>query len=192
MARITDPKKLERIKRATMELVAKCGYNGVSISNIAKEAGVSNGYLYRHYNGKDDLIEELVESNSKLFKNLFIKMLDKVKTVEEIFYSFVTVLFKVAMDDPVLAKFFHTLVFDQNYEIKKRRDNDKEINELVRVVLNQGLENKEFSSKTTEADIKLIILTIPFSYISINLNDKEKFSEEKAKRIAEMCLNALR
>ncbi|RKD22019.1 transcriptional regulator, TetR family [Caminicella sporogenes DSM 14501] len=192
MARITDPKKLERIKKATMELVVKCGYNGVSISNIAKKAKVSNGYLYRHYSSKDELIEDLVESNSELLKNMF-KMLDEKSTAEKIIFSFINMLFTVATDDPILAKFFYTLVFDQSYEIKKRRDNNKEINRLISGILKQGIKNNEINSKTTLEEVKLVIFTIPFTYIAMNLDSEEnKFNESEVKRLTEICLNALK
>jgi len=67
MPRIIDETKMLRIKEAAIELVVKNGYGGASISAIRKKAGVAEGYLYRHYNGKQDLILDLLYSQMKVF-----------------------------------------------------------------------------------------------------------------------------
>jgi AcrR family transcriptional regulator len=49
----------ERVERAAIDLFAARGIDGVSIANIAGAAGVSQGALYRHYRGKDELAAQL-------------------------------------------------------------------------------------------------------------------------------------
>src|SRR6266852_3340881 len=44
-----------RIKHATLELFATKALDGVSITDIAAAAGVSQGALYRHYASKEEL-----------------------------------------------------------------------------------------------------------------------------------------
>jgi AcrR family transcriptional regulator len=44
-----------KVERAAVELFAAHGVEGVSIGEIAAAAGVSQGALYRHYRGKEDL-----------------------------------------------------------------------------------------------------------------------------------------
>jgi len=45
VSRITDPMKIDRIKKAVMELMCDHGYNHMSISLISEKSGVSSGYL---------------------------------------------------------------------------------------------------------------------------------------------------
>lgn len=52
----------EKVERAAIELFARRGVDGVSIAEIAAAAGVSQGALYRHYRGKDDLAAHLFAS----------------------------------------------------------------------------------------------------------------------------------
>lgn len=52
----------EKIRAAAMGLFIKQGYYATSISNIAKQAGISKGLLYNYYNGKEDLLSEMVEA----------------------------------------------------------------------------------------------------------------------------------
>jgi AcrR family transcriptional regulator len=195
MARITDPTKLERIKKATMDLVVKYDYSGASIGAIAKKAGVSTGYLYRYYNGKNDLIDDLIESNFKKFENIFHGTINKKSTAEDIIYNFVSILFNVAVTNPILAKFLCTLIFDQKFQVEKRRKNDKRVRELLNDVLKIGIKNGEINPKTTLDEILLVLFTITFSYISMNINEdynEEKFGEKEVRRITEICLNALK
>ena len=57
MPRSTQAK--EKVERAAIELFAANGVDGVSIGEVAARAGVSQGALYRHYQGKDELARTL-------------------------------------------------------------------------------------------------------------------------------------
>ena len=46
------------IVEATIRLVARQGVTGASIRQIASEAGVTEGALYRHFESKDDLCQQ--------------------------------------------------------------------------------------------------------------------------------------
>ncbi|KON90066.1 transcriptional regulator [Sporosarcina globispora] len=52
----------EKIRAAAMELFMKQGYYATSISDIAKQAGISKGLLYSYYKGKEKLLSEMVEA----------------------------------------------------------------------------------------------------------------------------------
>ncbi|AXI08490.1 TetR/AcrR family transcriptional regulator [Oceanobacillus zhaokaii] len=52
----------EKIRAAAMELFIKQGYYTTSISDIAKQAGISKGLLYSYYKGKEMLLSEMVEA----------------------------------------------------------------------------------------------------------------------------------
>lgn len=49
------------IKEAALELFAKFGYHSTSITQIAKEAGISNGLLYNYFGGKEELLRAIVK-----------------------------------------------------------------------------------------------------------------------------------
>ncbi|MED3995649.1 TetR/AcrR family transcriptional regulator [Peribacillus frigoritolerans] len=55
----------EKIRTAAMELFIKKGYYATSISDIAKQAGISKGLLYNYYKGKEELLSEMVEARIK-------------------------------------------------------------------------------------------------------------------------------
>ncbi|MCY8939905.1 TetR/AcrR family transcriptional regulator [Peribacillus frigoritolerans] len=55
----------EKIRAAAMEIFIKQGYYATSISDIAKQAGISKGLLYNYYKGKEELLSEMVEARIK-------------------------------------------------------------------------------------------------------------------------------
>ena len=49
-------KKFDRLMEKSKELFWKYGYNGVSVDQIAKEAGISKMTIYKHFSSKEDLL----------------------------------------------------------------------------------------------------------------------------------------
>ncbi len=52
--------KKELILETGLELLAKKGFTATSTSNIAKEAGVSEGLIFRHFSNKNSLLESII------------------------------------------------------------------------------------------------------------------------------------
>lgn len=53
-------KSTAAIKTAAMELFARNGYHSTSISQIAREAGVSKGLLYNYFESKEALLHDII------------------------------------------------------------------------------------------------------------------------------------
>lgn len=77
---------MQKIMDAAFRLIAKKGYEGTSIAEIAEEAGVSKGLLYNYFTGKQDLLEKMVlnavEGADKVMETLITD--DPRKTLENI------------------------------------------------------------------------------------------------------------
>ena len=55
--RFKDEDKRQRIKDALVRLILRDGIDGVSVSKIAREAGVSPATIYVYYTSKEDMLE---------------------------------------------------------------------------------------------------------------------------------------
>lgn len=55
----TSKDKRLQILYAAEKLIAELGFQGLSMQKIAKEAGVAAGTIYRHFDDKDHLIEDV-------------------------------------------------------------------------------------------------------------------------------------
>ncbi|MDT3720418.1 TetR/AcrR family transcriptional regulator [Pseudomonas oryzihabitans] len=63
----------ERLRQAALELFSRDGYHGVSLRRLANVVGLLPGSLYHHFEGKQDLLFELIEDYEldvlQLFRN---------------------------------------------------------------------------------------------------------------------------
>lgn len=194
MARITDPQKIENVKRAAMETIAEHGYKGASIASIAAGAEVSVGYLYRYYVSKDDLVHDLanIYFGDMLFQ--FFSSIEKYEQVHDFFYNIVHSVFEIAKSDPVRIKFAATLGWDADPDNNAFGNMKEEMDKIISKVINIGKATGEFNPKVNKEEIMLLIVTIPLKYAVNQLkkeNYTEKLSDEHAHRIAEMCMKAL-
>ena len=58
---MNDMPTKERILYAALNLFAEKGYDGVGVDLIAENAGVKGPSLYRHYKGKEDIFNSLID-----------------------------------------------------------------------------------------------------------------------------------
>lgn len=56
----------ERIMEAALELFAQNGYLGTSMSDIADRLGISKAALYKHYTGKQEILDRIVERMNEM------------------------------------------------------------------------------------------------------------------------------
>lgn len=52
----------DRILETALELFAQRGYMGTSMNNIATQLGITKSALYKHYTGKQEILERIVEA----------------------------------------------------------------------------------------------------------------------------------
>jgi len=58
MARPRDESKIDEIRQAAMKLVIRCGFKGLKMAEVAKEACIATGTLYIYFKDKEALINE--------------------------------------------------------------------------------------------------------------------------------------
>ena len=63
----------EKLLMTALNLFSKYGYDGVSISYLANELGVTKGALYRHYESKQAIFDEIIQRVVKNDKDVAIK-----------------------------------------------------------------------------------------------------------------------
>ncbi|WP_139902788.1 TetR/AcrR family transcriptional regulator [Clostridium thermarum] len=70
-----DDEKQQNIKRAVIKLILEEGFQGTSISKIAKVAGVSPATVYVYYENKDMMLQDIYREYSE---EVFFYLLSKV------------------------------------------------------------------------------------------------------------------
>lgn len=62
-----DTKK--KILEVSLALFAQKGFDGVSVREIAKEVGVRESALYKHYKNKEDILDKIIEEMISSIRN---------------------------------------------------------------------------------------------------------------------------
>ena len=69
--------KRNAILQATLALISQRGFHGTSMSQIAREAGVSAGIIYYYFDGKDELIHELYRTTKRNFGRAVVRNFER-------------------------------------------------------------------------------------------------------------------
>ena len=56
----------ERILETALDLFARCGYLGTSMNDIAGQLGITKAALYKHYAGKQEILDKIVERMNQM------------------------------------------------------------------------------------------------------------------------------
>lgn len=193
MARIIDESKMERIKAATLEMVVLKGFGGASISEIAHKAGVAEGYLYRHYKGKTDLVNDLLFTNLNHLIQKLESLLDNHHALSEIFEQLTRILFELANQHPERIKFLYVLMHDYNFKIQEEQR--EKIISLCSRVKEIALKSGEVAPEIDEEEIYLIGVAYPIQLINLHLKNffnQTNLGEEEIKKVLNIQLNLIR
>ncbi|MEL6661758.1 MAG: TetR/AcrR family transcriptional regulator [Pseudomonadota bacterium] len=128
-----------KIERAALKLFVTKSVEGATTREIAEEAGVSEGALYRHYPGKDELALALFMETHNRLGAMMIEGWKAGSTLEERVRNIVTAYCELADEDWLLFS-FHLLSLNKFLPHDVRRADDPvSITEgLIQGLINAG------------------------------------------------------
>ena len=105
----------ERILEAALTLFAENGYDGTSVEQIVTEVGIKAPSLYKHYKGKEDILNALIDSAEVRYEEMFgsEKNTGKVPQNIEEFIKVTMGRIEFTIKDPVIRKTRMLLVQEQ-------------------------------------------------------------------------------
>lgn len=146
--------KLKPIEDTAIRLFASKGIKEVTIKDIAKEAGCSEGALYRHFIGKDEMAWALytreVEKFGTKLKDVLKEKKDfseHVKSAVELFYSFFD-------DDPLTFSFI--LLSEHNFPPEKKVDPKLNPYNLVFEFIKEGARKEALNIQDPELSAAMV------------------------------------
>lgn len=81
----------EKILKSAKEHFSRTGFRNASIRNICKDAGVTNGAFYAHFNSKDDLfggiVQPYIDGLDELYSNESDRFFE-IKSAEDVLEAF--------------------------------------------------------------------------------------------------------
>lgn len=121
-------KSTEAIKAAAMELFAHNGYHSTSISQIAREAGVSKGLLYNYFDSKEALLHDIIMAAVEMAEQMMGQIFSSPADAAEQLRSMTEVMFDLIQEDLHYWKLMTSLAFQTDVltsllpELKKKQE----------------------------------------------------------------------
>lgn len=186
--RTRDQSKYDAIMRASIQLINTLGFDGISISKIAKKAKISPATIYIYFKNKDDLFSKLYIDIRKKMSRGALQGLQDEMTIEQTFKSIWYNSFTYNLNHPEYLVFREQ--FEQTSMMKNIKENEFESYRYVRNLLQRGIDeniikNHPLPILTAFAFIPLITL------LKFHLSDIIKMDEDHIKQAYEIAWNAI-
>jgi AcrR family transcriptional regulator len=149
--------KLPAILRAALELFTEKGIHATTTKDIARRAGVSEGALYRHFQSKQELAEDLYITHLSYFTAQLDKSVLAFQSFEERLGALVDGCFRFFDEDRTL---FTYLILSEHNELGRTSKRIRHIRHLVRDILTDGRLAGELREGDLEIFGALVIGTI--------------------------------
>ena len=173
----------ERILDAALTLFAENGYNGTSVEQIAKAVGIKAPSLYKHYKGKEDILNALIDSAEARYEEMFgsERNIGKIPESREEFIEMTMGRIVFTMRDPVIRKTRMFLVQEQfrnqrTSEVTTRHQLDGIQGMFARIL--KGMMDKDLV-KEDDPTLLSAELTAP-AVLQIARSDRQPQCEEDA------------
>lgn len=140
--RFTDTK--ERIEQAAIGLFVKKGVVETTVRDIADAVDISEGALYRHFVGKDELVWQLFERHYLAFADRLQALADGEATARGKLAAMIRGFCQAHDDDPAL---FHFLVFVQHGQLGKLKADAPTPVAVMHAVLAAAIESGEIPTQ---------------------------------------------
>lgn len=167
-------KKKERLMEKAEELFMKCGYNRVSMDQIAAEAGISKMTIYKYYPSKDELFIAVMEQMSDFHTKIIMKMLsEKEHTLEKIesLYHYITDISRQMSNDLSKDILERPYLLEKITAIKYQRTLD-----MWRYILEDGI--KKGDIRPVDVDfVSVLLLNLPMAFMKSEYMDEENTRE---------------
>jgi AcrR family transcriptional regulator len=105
----------QRILDEALTLFAKNGYDGTGVDLIAERVGIKGPSLYKHYKGKEEILNALIDAAEERYEEYFgsEKHIGKLPQSREEFIKVTMERISFTMRDPVIRKMRMLFVQEQ-------------------------------------------------------------------------------
>ena len=131
----------ERIRRAALSLFIKNGIAGTTTKEIAREAGVSEGSIYNHYESKGDLALKLFVSSMEMFREVLHEKSLGVETPAAKLTAVIEEFFDFARKEPEVYAY---IMIGHYTELGKIPGTMKRPMDVISAIIKSGMESGEF------------------------------------------------
>ncbi|MCC3144433.1 TetR/AcrR family transcriptional regulator [Halanaerobium sp. Z-7514] len=179
------------ILNSALKVFSENNYHAASMAMIAKEAGVSKGTLYWHFDSKEELFREIVLSGLDYFNQKFINIAEEEISSEEKIYKIINFGVTTLIENSQMGDILRNNVqlvsedFQKRIEIKHR-----ESVEIFKQIIEQGIKEKSIK-KLNPRKTAVMMLTALFTSNSEWLIDQTPDSKQQVEFIYSFLMDGI-
>ncbi|MDQ0198729.1 TetR/AcrR family transcriptional regulator [Neobacillus ginsengisoli] len=140
----------DKIIAAALALFAKNGYEGTSLSEIAKAVGIQKPSIYNHFKSKEEIFFTIYENILWFHVHKVEKLIEDIKglNAKEQLFQILDLTFQYYIDYEEQSTFLNRAVFFPPENLKEQLHEQFMVSEeamsaILRTVINKGMENGE-------------------------------------------------
>ena len=155
--------KRELILEAMKQLMSEVSYKDISVSDIARKAGIGKGSIYYYFESKDEMLHEIIERSYRLAINEYLDSVDSempaLKKIKHLFRSIIGEEFRDKERNFIL-----TLIPDDDMLLQNmlKYIAIKEISPILGDILEQGIREGTISTDTPMESAEIVIAVLTF------------------------------
>ncbi len=172
----------QRILDEALTLFAEYGYNGTGVDLIAERVGIKGPSLYKHYKGKEEILNALIDVAEERYEEMFgsENNIGKIPKDREEFIKVTMERISFTMRDPMIRKIRMLLVQEQFRnerisEVTTRHQLDgiqRMFAKIIKGMMDEGI------VKNDDPELLAVELTAP-AVLQIAKSDRQPQCEEE-------------
>ena len=172
----------QKILDEALTLFAEKGYDGTGVDLIAKRVGIKGPSLYKHYKGKEEILNALIDVAEERYDEMFgsEKNIGKIPKDREEFIKVTMERISFTMRDPMIRKIRMLLVQEQFRnerisEVTTRHQLDgiqRMFAKIIKGMMDEGI------IKSDDPELLAVELTAP-AVLQIAKSDRQPQCEEE-------------
>ena len=116
MPRLQDTRK--RILEMALKLFSERGIKETTVKDIAKEVGITEGAIYRHFTSKDELVNTIFSTYSQNFYSELISVVESGESIKDRFFKLVRAFLNFCFENPQAFKFINLFHYLRAQEVR--------------------------------------------------------------------------
>ncbi len=169
----------EKILDASLKLFSEKGIRETTIKDIAKEVGITEGAIYRHFRSKDEIVLELFRLYSEDFYNRLIYAVRFPIDYKQRFYLTVHAFLSFCFENPSAFKYLDLFHYLRSDDVKDFSPLPKDaVLELVEEGISKGFirVKKEYALAVFVGTLERVFLLVEAGLLERSQNLEEEIA----------------
>jgi TetR/AcrR family transcriptional regulator, cmeABC operon repressor len=171
----------DKIIAAALALFSKNGYEGTSLTEIAKAVGIQKPSIYNHFKSKEEIFLTIYENILWLHVKKVDELMGEISelSAKEQLYQILNVTFEYYIEFEEQSTFVNRAVFFSPEPLKEQlhtqfMESEEAVSTILRSVIDKGIKNGEIRTGNVEDFVMSYYCLIDGIFIELSFYGAEK------------------